>query len=158
MLQVWVTGSGGPNATLVPQAVYEARVERWPAVTSADRDALAVRRQLQDARAVCESPTGTAPAGRVEGPGSASLPNPAWGPLAGLTPWRRGMDQSGVRRLALGQRIVVVVALGFVLAVFGTYVTSLGTSPQLSPSAIRFDASQGCRTDRQQPRGRRQIA
>jgi len=53
------------------------------------------------------------------------------------------MDQSGVRRLALGQRIVVVVALGFVLAVFGTYVTSLGTSPKLSPSAIRFDASQG---------------
>jgi len=53
------------------------------------------------------------------------------------------MDQSGERRLALGQRIVVVVALGFVLAVFGTYVTSLGTSPKLSPSAIRFDASQG---------------
>lgn len=38
-------------------------------------------------------------------------------------------NNRGVPRLALGQRIVVVVALAFVLAVIGTYVTSLGSSP-----------------------------
>lgn len=38
-------------------------------------------------------------------------------------------NNRGVFRLALGQRIVIVVALGFALAIVGAYVTTLGSSP-----------------------------